>query len=73
MLADFQSEANLFYLNLLLSFAVFGLLFGLLIAVLAPIQNLNDRRVCTRSDFGQIKIRSGCSFESLTEADDAKL
>lgn len=51
MLADFEAEAHLLYIERFSSPLVFLLLLGALIVKLAPVDDLCDRWVCLRRNF----------------------
>jgi hypothetical protein len=53
--ADFQAKAHLLHLKSLSGFLVLVLLLGALIVVLAPVDNLGDRRVGVRGNLYQIQ------------------
>ena len=73
VLSNFESQAHLLHLNLLLMLAALGELFGLLVAIFAPIEDFHYRWLGIGGNFCQVQARFRGGIQSLSEANNTLL
>jgi hypothetical protein len=64
VLANLEADAHLLYVVATLIFAIFLVLLSLLVAKLAPVENLNHRRARVGRDLHQVKTGCGGLLQS---------